>query len=137
MGTNALDKVLVDTSAWIEFFRGKEPYRRAVAQLIDDDRICCAGLVLGELLQGAKSTRELGTLKHFLHVFEFLEDSPAVWERAGELAYSMRRKGRSIGLSDCYLAAAALARGASILTLDRHFRELKREVSLRLAAPGA
>lgn len=127
----------MDTSAWIEFFRGKEPYRGAVEQLIDEDRVCCAGLVLGELLQGSKSTRELGTLNHFLHVFEFLEDSPAIWERAGELAYALRRKGRTVGLSDCYLAAAAVARDASILTLDRHFRVLKKEIPLRLAAPGA
>ncbi|GAB4369972.1 MAG: hypothetical protein Kow00128_16650 [Deltaproteobacteria bacterium] len=132
-----MDKVLVDTSAWIEFFRGKEPYRSAVERLIDEDRVCCAGLVFGELLQRAKSTRELGTLKYFLHVFEFLEDSPSIWERAGELACSLRRKGRTVGLSDCYLAAAAVARGASILTLDRHFRALKKEIPLRLTIPEA
>lgn len=130
-----MDKILVDTSAWIQFFRGKEPYRSAVAELIDGDRICCVGLILGELLQGAKSAKELGTLKHFLQVFEFLQDTPAAWERAGELAYAMRKKGRAVGVSDCYLAAAANARGAPILTLDRHFRDLRREIPLQLAAP--
>lgn len=125
-------KVLVDTSAWIEFFRKKEPYYGAVLELIDDDRVCCAGLVIGELLQGAKSEKELAVLKNFLHVFEFLPETPRLWEKAGELSYSLRRKGEGVGLSDCFLAVAAMAHGAEILTLDRHFGVLKKEAGVNL-----
>jgi predicted nucleic acid-binding protein len=124
--------VLVDTSAWIEFFRKKEPYHAVVLGLVDDDRVCCAGIVLGELLQGAKSDRELKVLKDFLHVFEFVPETPDLWEKAGELSYAMRRKGDPVGLSDCFLAVAAKACGAEILTLDRHFGILKNAVGLNL-----
>ena len=126
-------KVLVDTSAWIEFFRKKEPYYGAVLQLIDDDRVCCAGLVIGELLQGAKSGKELDVLKNFLHVFEFLPETPRLWEKAGELSYSLRLKGEAVGLADCFLATAAAAHGAEILTLDRHFDLLKKAAGVNLA----
>ena len=34
------DKILVDTSAWIEFFRKKAPYHNAVLEMIDSRRIC-------------------------------------------------------------------------------------------------
>jgi len=125
-------KVLVDTSAWIEFFRKKEPYHTVVLGLVDDDRVCCAGIVLGELLQGAKSDRELKVLKDFLHVFEFVPETADLWEKAGELSYAMRRKGDPVGLSDCFLAVAAKACDAEILTLDRHFGVLKNAVGLNL-----
>lgn len=132
MGTRGLVKVLVDTSAWIEFFRKKEPYYSAVLGLVDDDRVCCAGIIFAELLQGAKSDKELKVLKDFLHVFEFVPESPELWEKAGELSYSMRRKGDPIGLSDCFIAVAATACDAEILTLDRHFGILKSEGRVKL-----
>jgi predicted nucleic acid-binding protein len=128
-----LDKVLVDTSAWIEFFRKRAPWYRTILRLIDDDRVCCGGIILGELLQGAKSDRELTVLKNFLHVFEFLPDSPDLWEKAGELSYEMRRKGNPMGLSNCFIAVSAVAGGAAVLTLDRHFTVLGKEIGLKLA----
>jgi len=127
-----LDKVLIDTSAWIEFFRKKEPYYGMVMELLDNDRICCVGLVLAELLQGAKSEKELNTLKDFLHVFDFLPDSVKAWQNAGELSYAMQRKGKAIGLSDCYICILAKSGEVSILTLDRHFLTLKEECGLRI-----
>ncbi len=120
-----MDKILVDTSVWIEFFKKKEPWHSAVSGLIDDKRICCVGLVLAELLQGAKSEKELGVLRDFRHVFEFLDESVDLWQAVGELSHALVRKGKTIGLSDCYLAVAAKAHKAMILTLDRHFEVIK------------
>jgi predicted nucleic acid-binding protein len=127
-----LGKVLVDTSAWIEFFRKKEPYHTAVLGLIDEDRVCCAGVILGELLQGARSDKELEALKDFLHVFEFAPESPELWEKAGELSCVLRRKGDPVGLSDCFIAVAAMACEAEILSLDKHFGILKKEVHVNV-----
>ena len=115
----------MDTSVWIEFFKKKEPWHGTVSGLIDDKRICCVGLVLAELLQGAKSEKELAVLRDFRHVFEFLDESVDLWQAAGELSHALVRKGKTIGLSDCYLAVTAKANKAMILTLDRHFEAIK------------
>jgi len=80
-----LDKVLVDTSVWIEFFKKREPWYSTVSRLMDDKRVCCAGIILAELIQGAKSTKELEVLKDFRHVFEFPDESVDLWQAAGEL----------------------------------------------------
>ncbi len=61
------DNILVDTSAWIEFFREKAPYHKAILELLDSRRICCTGIVLAELIRSAKSQKELDVLKKFLH----------------------------------------------------------------------
>jgi len=130
-----LDKILVDTSAWIEFFRKREPVHGAVRKLIEADRVCCLGLIYAELLQGAKSSAELDTLKEFLYVFDFIPESPGLWERAGELSYQMRRKGRSVSLSDCLIAVSAVAHQSRLFTLDRHFNAIRRYVPLKLYVP--
>jgi predicted nucleic acid-binding protein len=132
MWTSALDKVLVDTSAWIEFFRKKEPWYSAISGLMDDKRICCSGIILAELIQGAKSEKELEVLRDFRHVFEFLEESMDLWQSAGEMSNALQRKGKSVGLSDCYLAASAKAYTAKILTLDKHFDIIKGVVGIGL-----
>ncbi len=132
METNDLDKVLVDTSAWIEFFRRKEPWFSLVSGLMDDRRVCCAGIVLAELIQGAKSEKELEVLRDFRHVFEFLPESVDQWQAAGELSNTLAKKGKSVGLSDCYLAASAKSAGAKVLTLDKHFKQLKGSAGITL-----
>lgn len=126
------DKVLADTSAWIEFFRKKDPYYKVILELIDNDSICCVGIVLAELLQGAKSQKELNVLKEFLYVFDFLPDSTEMWRKAGELSYSLRQKGKTVGLSDCYISVTVNANNVKLLTMDRHFEIIGRETSLNL-----
>lgn len=127
-----MDKVFVDTSAWIEFFRKKEPYFSLISELMDKDAICCSGIILAELLQGVKSERELQTIKEFIHVFEFLPEARELWEKAGELSFTVRKKGWSAGLSDCYIALAALSVNAQLLTLDKHFSSLGKVMDLRM-----
>ena len=126
------DKVLVDTSAWIEFFKKKEPYYKVIGNWIDEDRIFCTGLILAELLQGVRTEKELDTIKDFLHVFEFIEEHKELCEKAGELSFNLGRKGYTIGLSDCYIAVASLENNARILTRDKHFHMIKSVVDINL-----
>ena len=128
---NASDKVLVDTSDWIDFFRKVEPCHAIVMQLIADERVCVVGIIGAELMQGAKSEKELSVLRDFVHVFPFLPDSPKIWQAAGELSFQLRRKGKSVGLSDCYIAVSAREGNSEILTGDRHFEMMKNEAKIR------
>jgi predicted nucleic acid-binding protein len=132
-----LDKILVDTSAWIDYFRKKEPLYSIVSRLLEEDRICCLGIILAELIQGTRSKEEIKTLKTFLQVFSFLEESSRSWEKAGELSFSLKRKGKTIALSDCYIAVAAENEKVSILSLDEHFTTIKEHLDITmLQLPG-
>ncbi len=126
------DKILVDTSAWIEFFRKKAPYYETVLELIDSSRICCTGIVLAELIQGAKSQKELDVLKEFLHVFDFIPDSTELWEKAGELSFLLRLKGKIAGLADCYISVVASSNNVKLFTLDKHFEIISKVTRLDL-----
>jgi len=129
---NASGKVLVDTSAWIDYFRKIEPCHTVVTQLMSDERVCSVGLIVAELMQGSKSEKELTVFRDFTHVFPFLPDSLKIWQAAAELSYQLRRKGKNLGLSDCYIAVASREGNAEILTQDRHFDIMKDEAKIRL-----
>ncbi|MEW6427458.1 MAG: PIN domain-containing protein [Thermodesulfobacteriota bacterium] len=132
METTALDKVLIDTSVWISFFRKQEPCYETVGGLIDEGRICCCGLILAELLQGAKSTAEQTILADFPAVFDFIREDVETWANAGRLSCSLRQKGITIGLADCFIAVAAATNGVPLATLDKHFGELAGRAGLKL-----
>ena len=105
----------------------KDPYYKVILELIDTSKVCCLGIILAELLQGAKSQKEFNVLKEFLHVFDFLPESTEIWRKAGELSYLLRQKGKSVGLSDCYISVVANTNDATLLTLDRHFEVIEKE----------
>ena len=132
METAALARVLVDSSVWIEFFRKNEPYHYVVGQLMDDGQIVCCGVILAELMQGAKSDKELAVLEDFLHVFTFIPESPELWAAAGKLSYKLRRKGVTVGLSDCFIAVAAASAKIPVATLDSHFDVLCKPAGISL-----
>lgn len=125
-------KVLVDTSVWIEFFRKHEPYHGIVTQLMDEEQVICCGVILAELMQGAGSDKELAVLENFLQVFTFIPEPPELWAAAGKLAGKLRRKGLTIGLSDCFIAVAAASSRVQVATLDGHFDALCKPAGITL-----
>ncbi|MDA8415351.1 MAG: PIN domain-containing protein [Desulfobacteraceae bacterium] len=132
MEITGLARVVVDTSVWIEFFRKQEPYHSIVSRLIDDEQVYCCGIILAELMQGAKSDKELTVLDDFPRVFPFISETPQLWATAGKLSFQLRRKGVTIGLSDCYIAVAAASVRAQVATLDGHFKLLCKPAKIAL-----
>lgn len=123
MATIASDKmVLVDTSVWIDYFRKNEEVYDKLNRLIDQGRVCCARLIVAELIQGAKERKEVEVIKNLLDVFPILEEREDTWFRAGVLSYNIRRKGKEVGLADCYLAIMATDSKSVVCTFDQHFK---------------
>ena len=125
-------KVLVDTSVWIDFFRKKEPAYSIVSKLLPENRIVSIGIIIAELMQGAKSEKEVTVIKDFVHIFDFLPETPQLWVQAGELSFNIRRVGKTVGLSDCFIAVITKHYNASLLSLDKDFQIIKGEFDLSL-----
>ena len=136
METIDLARVLIDTSVWIEFFRQREPYHSMVTKLIDDDQAVCCGIILAELMQGAKSDKELAVLDDFPKVFTFIPETAELWAAAGKLSGKLRRKGITVGLSDCFIATAAASVKVQVATLDSHFEVLGKPAGITLYPLG-
>jgi predicted nucleic acid-binding protein len=115
---------LVDTSVWIDFFRGVASVKELLTKLIGRDRVFTAGPVLFELLQGIKSREERGQVKEALLSVNFLEITPEDWEGAALIFRELRSKGITIPMTDLLLAQLAKAHDLEIISLDPHFDQI-------------
>ena len=112
---------LVDTSVWVDFFRGVASIKELLMKLLARDRIFTAGPVLFELLQGIKSSEEREQVKEALLSVNFLEISPEDWEGATLISRELRSKGITIPMTDLLLAQLAKTHDLEIISLDPHF----------------
>lgn len=127
------DRILVDTSVWVEYFRGGNPNLSArLDELIEKGRICIPAIVLAELIQGAKTEPERRTIEDLKDAFTVIDQKEDTWIEAGKLSYDLRRKGKSIHLTDCYIAIIARENGCVIFTRDTHFRDIGEILDIRL-----
>ena len=127
------EKILIDTSVWIEYFRNKSsPIAEEVDKILSDDEVYVPKIVMAELIQGAKSEREISIIEDFLDAFHIVDHKEDNWIKAGRLAYNLKKKGKSISLLDCYISTIAQEYGCKIFTLNRHFREIQRIADISL-----
>jgi tRNA(fMet)-specific endonuclease VapC len=124
----SVDKVIVDTSVWIDYFRGGDLLlSQMVDEIINGGEVCVPGIVLAELIQGAGSEREILIIADMIETFTFLELGPGhgAWVEAGRLSYDMKKAGAAVHLADCLIAVLARKNGCRVVTRDRHFHALK------------
>jgi predicted nucleic acid-binding protein len=115
---------LVDTSVWVDFFRGVASIKELLTKLIDRDRVFTAGPVLFELLQGIRSPEEREQVKEALLSVNFLEITPEDWEGAALISRELRSKGVTIPMTDLLLAQLAKTHALEIISLDPHFDQI-------------
>ena len=125
--------VLIDTSVWIEAFRGKDPrLQETVDALLDQERVVLCGLVELEMLQGFRADE--GAL--FASLFEALayaEVDRQDWRAAGFLLAGLRARGITIPATDALIAALCLRHDLLLLTLDKHFDQIPQLRRFKLA----
>jgi predicted nucleic acid-binding protein len=127
------ERVLVDTSVWVSYFRGGAlAISEKVDKLLAGAEVCVPKIVLAELVQGAKSEREISTIEDFFDAFTILDQSWDTWMKAGKLSRQLKTRGKSIHLLDCYIAVIARENACAILTLDDHFKEIQKVIPLAL-----
>jgi predicted nucleic acid-binding protein len=114
--------ILVDTSAWIAFFRDRGPVAAIVDQALEDDDVALCGPVFTELRRGFKSAAERSRTIPLLQACHQLHQTASLWNDAGDLGFALARKGITVKSLDLLIAAYALTNGTAILTLDRDFR---------------
>jgi predicted nucleic acid-binding protein len=126
--------ILVDTSAWIDFFRGIEPLASRVDALLADDEVAVCGPILTELRRGLQSAAERRRVLSLLLACHELPQPPDLWTEAGDLGFALRRRGSTVKTLDLLIATWALGAGLPILTGDTDFGLIRRAgVPLQLA----
>lgn len=113
-----MNRVLIDTSIWIEFFKANPVYFEPCLEMIDHAEIFSLELIFAELMQGAKGNREIEMIDGFFRQMKIL-DAPGLVYEAGHYSRSYRLLDRGIGLIDSVIISTAVRFDLQIWTLDK------------------
>jgi predicted nucleic acid-binding protein len=125
--------VLVDSSVWIDFFRGEANTRARVDGLLAEDRVAIAGVVWAEVLSGARDRPVYLRLARSLSALRMLAEPTDIWNRVAEARFALARGGTQAAVTDLWIAIVAAASGHALLTRDRDFERIRTVVPLDLA----
>ncbi|HBR16716.1 MAG TPA: hypothetical protein DD725_03765 [Deltaproteobacteria bacterium] len=125
--------VLIDTSGWICFFsrKGFGDIKKAVADLLDEDRVAISGPVLIELIQGTRNEKEKEDMQSLIKGLRWLAVTDEHWQKAADLAFSMRRKGITTSAIDTIIATLAIEYNCLLLHRDSDYEMIARHSYLR------
>ena len=131
--TMSADKILVDTSVWIDYFRGKSSKTTAkLDDLLSHGTIYVPKIILAELIQGARSKKEISIIHDFLDAFFIIDQKEDSWIKAGHISYDLKKRGMNVHLFDCYIAVIAREYECKIFTQNRHFKEIQKVLQIDL-----
>ncbi|MFQ5595409.1 MAG: PIN domain nuclease, partial [Anaerolineae bacterium] len=116
--------VLVDTSVWIDFFRGRATRQVArLKELVGHEELIIGDLILAELLQGVRDEKDVARVEA---AFAAYQVAPLVGEaiaRQSALYYrQLRRRGITVRKTmDCLIATWCMQHHVPLLHADRDF----------------
>ena len=126
------NRIILDTSAYSEFFKGNPAVRDAVETA---DEIYLNAVIIGELLAGFA----IGRLeKKNLDILREFTSSPRVEtipideetaERYAVILMDLRSKVAPIPTNDLWIAASAMQYGLKIVTKDSHFSRVSQVIT--------
>jgi tRNA(fMet)-specific endonuclease VapC len=118
------NRILADTTIWIEFFRGRSKIADHVESLLLGNAVCTCGVVMFEILQGLKSEGEKNKILSILEGLPYVEMIRKMWQNAAELSIVLKKGGVTLPLSDIFIAAIAIENDLFVFTLDKHFEQI-------------
>jgi predicted nucleic acid-binding protein len=115
--------IAVDTSVWVDFFRGRQPVAGRLLQLLDGDEVGLPIPVRIEILAGARAAEQT-RLARVLSALPLLTTTDATWSRIERWVITGGAAGQSFGMGDLLVAAVAAENECAVWSLDRDFQRM-------------
>jgi predicted nucleic acid-binding protein len=132
--------VIVDTSVWIDAFRGTANRQTVwLRQAIGTQEIGLTSLVLCEVLQGVGSNSEFSEISKDLLQFAVFDTGNAELAISSAQNYrTLRQKGFTVRKTiDCIIATFCMEYGHQLLHNDHDFDAFEAHLGLRVLHPTA
>jgi len=129
---------VVDSSVWVELFRGKTvPEVQWLLEHLHNVEVSLTDLTLCEVLQGARIPQEFNILKGRLLQFPVLRTGGITLAMDAAERYSwLRAKGITVRSTiDCVIATLCIREGHQLLHRDRDFSAFERYFELKTVKP--
>jgi len=130
-------KVIVDTSVWSLALRRKTgqitpPVEKLIDLIQKEENIFLSGIILQELLQGIKSSKDFSRLLEKLSPFPLIEPHRKDYIEAARLRNHCSSKGVQAGTVDCLIASICIRYDCFLLTTDGDFILIAERSTLQL-----
>jgi len=132
--------ILVDSSVWIDFFRGTETAQtQQLDVLLCTEPLAVGDLILAEVLQGFNSDKDFNQAKKLLLGLDVVEiGGQDVAIQAAKNFRTLRQQGVTIRKTiDTLIATRCIESGYALLYSDRDFDPFVEHLGLRSAMAGA
>lgn len=132
---------LVDTCVWSLALRRDAPaHAPAVRRLFDaltdeQDWVLTTGVVLQELLQGARGPKSTGLILEYFDALSMIDPRRSDYIDAANIYNTCRRAGVQLGTMDALIAQLCISRDLMLLTTDNDFLHAAKHVPLQLWQP--
>ena len=121
---------LVDSSAWIEYFKGNQKYS-FLNDLITANAICTNDIILTELLPSIihKKEHKLAELLNDVKKYLLTID----WQEIRNMRLlNLKHGNNNIGISDLIIAQNCIQNKLKIIVHDRHFEAMAKYIPLKV-----
>lgn len=125
-----MKNILVDSSAWIEYFRGHKNYL-FIDDLIDNNTLRINNLILTELLPSVIHRKE-NRLAQLLNKIERYEIKIDWDELQNYQLQSLKHGNNNIGISDLIIAQNCIQNKLKIVSVDKHFELMSKYLPLEI-----
>lgn len=117
--------ILVDTSAWIDFFNGRRTWisEQISTELVSGSPAICGPIWL-ELIRGFRDKKNIKKIEQLFGACTWLREPDDFWKEAGDLGRHVSNKGFVAGSMDLLIAVHALAHQVPLLTTDKAFEKM-------------
>ena len=130
-----MKNILLDTSAWVEYFKGN-PTVAAMVHDRETHSVYIIGPAITELIQGMKTEKEKETFTASLDSLPRLKITDQDWFDAGTFGAQLRSKGVTVPLADLIIYAVARNNLCSICTIDKHFKAINTALGAKVEILG-
>jgi len=123
--------LIVDTSSWISYLKGG--VSSVLEMALKEGRAYLTAVVAAELLSSFRPESKREQFTAFLRELPLCDASLEHWIRVGEQRATLLKKGISISTPDAHVAQSALDLDGYVLSEDKIFGKISKQIGLRLA----
>lgn len=131
--------ILVDSSVWIDFFRGTAtPESEQLDALLGSELLAVGDLILAEVLQGFASEPDFNRVKRLLGTLDVIDiGGYEIAVQAARNFRALRSRGVTVRKTiDTLIATRCIESDMTLLYSDRDFDPFVRHLGLRSAMPS-
>lgn len=128
------DRILIDTSAWIESFKktGNKSLQQLLIKTLDFSQVATTHIIILELLQGCRDKKEYDGMKVRLESLELLPVNGKVWDMAYHAGYNLKKIGITVPTIDLIIASIAKTYNYTLVHHDKHFRLITKHLDISI-----